>query len=432
MSLESPAPMRLRRATMSAITLLGGVSLAVIPAATVSIASRLFTTAEQGVIAVTVTVATFAGQLAFAVIVESRLSSAGTERRVVFPLWLAAASVVAGVAVIATGPNVVSLCIGLPVLVAALEVGRGVSVAERLDRREIWASILVGAGALVGVLAGFAGQDWALAPLVVGIVAATVVRCLPVEHRASRPERRVMGWVVADTAITGAVYPLLNSMILAFLGPNEAVLFAAISTVSGLLAIPLNFMRLRLLKEHSGLDIVVSAGAVVAAIAALLVAEQLGLFGFLFGEAWTTSATLLPLLVACAWRAASLATTIPFAALRRRGEVRLVTGLRALVSAITFALAGLALATGSLAAVFAGLLVAELISAVVYEAARRRAAAAERVAAEQVAAEQSGAEQSAAEQSAAKAGADAAAPAGTEAAGSARHARDERPDGGTP
>jgi|GEM_PF-669399 len=423
MSLESPAPMRLRRATMSAITLLGGVSLAVIPAATVSIASRLFTTAEQGVIAVAVTVATFAGQLAFAVIVESRLSSAGTERRVVFPLWLAAASVVAGVAVVATGPNVVSLCIGLPILVAALEVGRGVSVAERLDRREIWASVLVGAGALAGVTAGFANQAWALTPLVAGIVAATVVRCLPVEHRASRPERRVMGWVVADTAITGAVYPLLNSMILAFLGPNEAVLFAAISTVSGLLAIPLNFMRLRLLKEHSELDIVVSAGAVAAAIAVLVVAEALGLFGFLFGEAWTGSATLLPLLIACAWRAASLATTIPFAALRRRGEVRLVTGLRALVSAITFGLAALALLTGSLAAVFTGLLLAELVSAVLYEAARRRRVAVERAEAARSAAE-SGADAADAADAAASAGA-----ARTDAAGSARHARDE-PAGG--
>lgn len=376
MSLESPAPMRLRRATMSAITLLGGVSLAVIPAATVSIASRLFTPAEQGAIAVAVTVATFAGQLAFAVIVESRLSSAGTARRVVFPLWLAAASVIAGLAIVLAGPSVVTLCIGLPVLVAALEVGRGVSVAERLDVREIWASLLVGLGALAGVLAGFADQAWALVPLVAGIVAATVVRCLPVEHRASRPEPRVMGWVIADTAITGSVYPLLNSMILAFIGPQEAVLFAAISTVSGLLAIPLNFMRLRLLKEHSMLDIVVSGAAVVGAVAALLVAEALGVFDFLFGEAWSANATLVPLLVACAWRAASLATTIPFAALRRRGEVALVTWLRAAVSVLTFGLAAAGLATGELAAVFAGLLVAELLSALVYEAARRRRVAA--------------------------------------------------------
>ena len=141
-------------------------------------------------------------------------------------------------------------------------------------------------------------------------------------------------------------------------------------------------MRLRLLKEHSTLDIVVSGGAVLAAVVALLVAEALGVFGYLFGAAWSESATLLPLVVACAWRAASLATTIPFAALRRRGEVRLLTGLRAIVSALTFVLALAGLALQSLAAVFAGLLVAELVSALVYEWARRRRVARSAAAAE--------------------------------------------------
>jgi hypothetical protein len=367
-----PSPMRLRGAALSLITLLGGVSLAVIPAATISISSRLFSVEEQGFLAVAVLVATFAGQLTFAVVVEARLSSAATERRVVFPLWLAALSVVTAAVIAILPPNAVVLAVGLPILIAALEVGRGVSVAERLDRREIVASIAVGSGALVGVLAGFAGQEWALIPLVVGIAVATCIRCLPVSHRASRPEPAVMGWVIADTAITGVIYPLLNTMILAFLGSADAVLFTSIATVSGLLAIPLNFMRLRLLKEHSGLDIVVSAASVAAAVVALLVLEFVGAFGFIFGSAWTESATLVPLLLACAWRAASLATTIPFAALRRAGAVRLLTGLRAIVSVITFALAAIGLAFGSLAAVFLGLLVAELSSALVYEVARRR------------------------------------------------------------
>lgn len=367
-----PGPLRLRRAALSLITLLGGVSLAVIPAATVSISSRLFTVEEQGFLAVAVLVATFAGQLTFAAVVESRLSSAATERRVVFPLWLAGISVITAVVLALVPPNAIALAIGLPILIAALEVGRGVSVAERLDQREIAASVTVGVGALIGVLAGFADQQWALVPLVAGIAVATCVRCLPVNHRASRPEPAVMGWVLADTAITGAVYPLLNAMILAFLGPADAVLFTSISTVSGLLAIPLNFMRLRLLKEHSRLDIVVSGASVLAAVIALLVLEVTGFFGFLFGEAWTESATVVPLLLACAWRAASLATTIPFAALRRAGEVRLVTALRAAVSVLTFALAAVGLALQSLPAVFLGLLIAELASAVVYEVARRR------------------------------------------------------------
>ncbi|MDJ0324909.1 hypothetical protein QMG61_14185 [Cryobacterium sp. PH31-AA6] len=372
MTADLPSPLRLRRATLSLITLLGGVSLAVIPAATISISSRLFSRPEQGVIAVAVMVATFVGQLTFAVVLESRLSSAATERRVVFPLWLAGLAIVAALVMALNPTNPVVLVIGLPVLIAALEVGRGVSVAERLDVREIWASVVVGLGALGGVVAAFTGQTWALVPLVAGIAAATLLRSLPVAHKASRPEPAVMGWVVADTAITGVIYPLLNTMILALLGPGDAVLFTAIATVSGLLAIPLNFMRLRLLKAHSQLDIVVSAGAVLAAVVVLVLLERTGVLGFIFGGVWTSSAAILPLVLACAWRAASLPTTIPFAALRRMGEVRLLTGLRAVVSAMAFALAAIGLALHSLPAVFLGLLLAELASAVVYELARRR------------------------------------------------------------
>jgi len=372
MTADLPSPVRLRQATMSLITLLGGVSLAVIPAATVSISSRLFSRPEQGIIAVAVMVATFAGQLTFAVVLESRLSSAATERRVVFPLWLAGLALLAALVIAVNPTNPVVLCVGLPLLIAALEVGRGVSVAERLDVREIWASVAVGLGALGGVAAAFAGQQWALIPLVAGIAGATIVRCLPVSHRASRPDPAVMGWVVADTAITGVIYPLLNTMILALLGPGDAVLFTAIATVSGLLAIPLNFMRLRLLKAHSRLDIAVSGGAVLAAVVVLVVLERTGALGLIFGGVWTNSAVLLPLVLACGWRAASLATTIPFAALRRMGEARLLTGLRAAVSLMAFALAAIGLALHDLSAVFLGLLIAELVSAVVYELARRR------------------------------------------------------------
>src|SRR4029453_3007259 len=165
------------------------------------------------------------------------------------------------------------------------------------------APVAGGLGALVGVLAGFAEQDWALSPLVVGIAVATCVRCLPVTHHASRPEPAVMGWVVPEPAIPGVIYPLLNTMILAFLGSADAVLFTSIATVSGLLAIPLNFLRLRLLKAHSRLDIVISSASVGGAVLVLLVLELTGAFAFVFGSAWTESATLAPLLLACAWRA---------------------------------------------------------------------------------------------------------------------------------
>ncbi len=372
MTTELPPELRLKSAALSLITLVGGVSLAVIPAATVSISSRVFPIQQQGWIAVAVLLGTFFGQVTFAVVVESRLSSAGTDRRVTFPLWLAGLSVVTAAAIAIEYQNAVVLCIGLPILLASLEVGRGVSVAERLDIREMWAAIAVGAGALTGVLVAFAGQSWGLIPLVTGIVVATIVRSLPVSHKASRPEPRVMAWVVADVTITGGIYPLLNATILALLGPVPAVLFTSISTVSGLLAIPLNFMRLRLLKQHSTLDIVVSAVSVVGAIVVIFVCEFLGVFEFIFAKAWTLEATLVPLFVACLWRAASLATTIPFAALRRMGQAKLLTVLRASVAVVTFGAALAIIALNSLAWIFAVLLAGELLQALLYELARRR------------------------------------------------------------
>ncbi|MBC7441245.1 MAG: hypothetical protein H7311_01740 [Ramlibacter sp.] len=363
---------QLRRASSSLVSLVGGISLAVIPAAVLSIASRVFALPEQGRIAVAIMVATFVGQVVFAVVVESRLSSHLTERRVTFPVWLAGLGVVAAIVIAVFPTNAVVLCLALPVLVAALEVGRGVSVAERLDTRETVAAVLVGLGALGGVLAALSGVEAALVPLVAGIALATLVRSLPVPHRASSPNLGTMGWVVTDVSITGIVGPLINATILALLGPVQSVLFTAVSTVSGLLAIPLNFMRLRLLKAHSPLDIVVSGFALVVATIAIAVAEFTGLLGFFFGVAWTIESTAGLLAAACLWRAASLATTLPFAALRRRGAVRIVTTLRAGAAVFTFAIALVALSTHELAWVFAALLVGELVQALLYETARRR------------------------------------------------------------
>lgn len=361
-----------RRGMRSLVTLAGGAALAVVPAASVSIASRLFDQRGQGWVAVAVLIATFAGQIAFSVVVEARLASPGRERRVVLPRWLVVLAVGAAVVVAVTPPNAVVLSLALPLMSAGLEVGRGVSVAERLDRREAVASVAVGGGAVVGVAAALLGQRWALVPVVVGIAAATLVRARPVPHRASPMDPNAMRWVLTDTAVTGVVPPLLNAVILGRLSAVDAVLFTSVSTVSGLLAIPLNFMRLRLLKERSRLDVVLSAASLAAAVLVIVGLELAGVFGLLFGAAWTRSPTIVPLLVACAWRAASLATTIPFTALRRAGAVRLVTGLRASVSILTVVLALVGLVLAGLTGAFAGLLVSEMTAATVLAASARR------------------------------------------------------------
>jgi len=362
----------LERAILSSLSLAGGVSLAVVPAATLSISAHSFQTSQQGFVSVAITASTFFSQLAFAAIVESRLGSANTARRVTFPRWLVLLTFIAGSAIILLPSNPTVISLALPVLLASLEVGRGVSVAEHLDKREIWSAMLVGAGALGGISAAYLGFDWGFVPLAMGIIGATLVRSRRVEHRASRPELIVAAWVLTDVAITGIIYPVLNTFILLYVGATQSVLFAAISTVSGLLAIPLNFMRTRLLKSHSPFDIWLSMATVVVATVVIAILERTGVLGFIFKGSWTFEATVVPLAIACLWRMASLATTLPFASLRRGGHVRVLAVLRGSCAFATF-VAGLAvIPLQSLAGIFVVMLCGELTQAALYEITRRR------------------------------------------------------------
>jgi hypothetical protein len=189
-------------------------------------------------------------------------------------------------------------------------------------------------------------------------------------HRGRHSDSR--GRRAADVGLTGITYPVLNAVILTLLGPAASVIFAAISTVSGLLAIPLNFLRVRLLKEHSPLDIVVTACALVFAAVVIGIAEFTGLLGLAFGVTWTVAHTLLPVLVACLWRIATLFSAIPFAALRRAGRAKLVMILRSASALFTFGLAVPSTMFGQIWVVFAALLVGELVLALNCEIARRR------------------------------------------------------------
>ena len=360
------------RSVRSALNLASGVSLSIVPPAVLSISSNTFAVHEQGVVAVAVTTATFLSQLNFGAVVEARLSSVRTSRFVAIPLWLTALGLAAALVMIVFHSVPIAVCVTLPFLFGALEVGRGVSVAEGYPYREVAAAAVLGLGAAAGVVLALLHQPWGLAVMGAGIAAAILIRAVRAPWRAPAPDPAIRGWVLADVGLTGITYPVLNLVILALLGPAASVIFAAVSTVSGLLAIPLNFLRVRLLKEHSVLDIVVTSCALALAGGVIAVAEFTGLLGLAFGSTWTVAVTALPLLIACLWRIATLFSAIPFAALRRTGQAKLVMILRGASALLTFALAVPSTALGQIWIVFAALLVGEVVLAVNCEVARRR------------------------------------------------------------
>lgn len=372
MAADVASPSRRARGVRSALNLASGVSLSIVPPAVLSISTNTFPVAEQGIVAVAVTTATFLSQLNFGAVIESRLSSTRTSRFVAVPLWLTTLGLIAATATVVFHSAPLVVCLALPFLFAVLEVGRGVSVAEGYPYRELWSAIALGVGATVGVIASLMHQPWGLAAIGIGIAAAILIRAVRAPRIAPRPDPAIRGWVVADAGLTGITYPVLNTVILALLGPAASVIFAAVSTVSGLLAIPLNFLRVRLLKEHSPLDIVVTACALLFAAVVIGIAEFTGLLSRAFGTTWTVADTILPLLVASLWRIATLFSAIPFAALRRAGHAKLVMILRGASALLTFGLAVPSTMFGQIWIVFAALLIGELVLALNCEIARRR------------------------------------------------------------
>jgi hypothetical protein len=361
---------RWRHGLSAGLSLVSGASLAIVPAAVLSLSAHTFPVSEQGILALAITAATFLGQLVFGATVEARLST-DRSRTVATPPWLLVSGGVATVALALAPLSVWFAVAALPLVLGALEVGRGVSVVEERVRRETMAALAVGTGAALGVLLGILGIAGGFAVLAAGVLVAIVVRSWGFPASAPPPDPTIRRWVLLDVALTGIAAPLLNASLLALLGPFASTLFAAVSTVSGLLAIPLNFLRSRLLRAHGTLDIAVTVFALAGGAVAIAVAELTGLLGLFFGETWTLGGTALPLLFAAAWRVAALFSAIPFAALRRAGRARLVTVLRGSAAAFTFALATASTVFGQLWIVFAALTLGELVLAATCEIARR-------------------------------------------------------------
>lgn len=272
------------------LTMGSGVALSILPPAALSVSGNTLDPSDQGVVAVAVLTATFVGQVATGAIVEARLASPTTMRAVATPWWLSAVGVIGAAVLFLFPTSPIAIALALPALFSALEVGRSVAISEALSARETAAGVLLGVGAGLAVWQAIVGGLPGFSILAVASALAILIRALGAPASAPPADPIVRRWVVSDVTFTGITFPVLNSVILGVLGSSAAAIFATVSTASGLLSIPLNFLRVRLLKEHSRREIVTTAVVVLIAIAAIAAAAALGLFSVLFGETWTWEA----------------------------------------------------------------------------------------------------------------------------------------------
>lgn len=350
----------------------GGIALAVVPAIALITATKLFGTQEQGYLAVAIMFASYIGQTATAGLIEAKLANPHRSGHLRIPsalLFMSAATVIAFV-IWPTTWWVIAF--GLPIIFAALESGRAAAVAERRDIREIVASIVVGGVSFLSLILAFSGCPQTYAVLAAGVLVASLVRSYRIPRDVSKPQSHFMFWVIADVGITGAIFPLLNTVVISQLGAESAVAFAAISSASGVVGIPLTYLRIRLLSEHSRFDILLSLFSVLTAIFAILIADWLGIFSLLFGNSWNEAASIGALLVACAWRGASMLTTIPFAKFRRAGRAKTVTYIRLISSVVSVLIAVSILRFDNLALVFGAMLTGELLQWAAFEFMSRK------------------------------------------------------------
>lgn len=356
-----------RLQALQSVAMIGaGAVLALTPAGFQAIGARTLSVPTQGVLALALAVGTFLGQVVGAWVVESRLATreddeAGGE--VPYPLTLLA-SAAAGAAVLVAWPQEwLAHLVGVPLLLASLVAGRLVSVGRHHVVREVLASAVLVLTLGLVALDGFSGP-WAIRWMVLSATAAVFVRYVPTP-RVRAVSRRNRGWVVADTTVAGIAQPLLNGVLLAVAGPQAAIAYRAVSTVSAAFEPVISYVRVRLLVSESRFQVALGAVTLVGVAGLLVGMDALGLFDALLGSAWYP-VTIGALLAACGWRASTLVTTVPFARLRRDGRTRDVFLMRAASAACYLAIATPLALTGSAALVFVGLLVAEGLTAAAY------------------------------------------------------------------
>lgn len=348
---------------------LGSGLAAVMPLALLTLAVR-----DEGVgfgahLALGLVVAGFAAQLVGSAEVEARLPAKTSLR---LPTWV----VVLAVAPVAgwLGGEPTGMYLAVVVGLVPLDVGRSLSTAQGRHRTEL---------AVSGVLAGTIALAWSIgggaAPVLAGIGIMASVAIRAVDQRGGSVPGRRPGWIwiLLDTSVTGVVQPAVLAVAVAFMTPAAAVGFRTVTGVANVLSPVLGVVRLRLLSGAPRREMHPAVLGCCGLALALCAASVTGLFPAVFGEAWQ-AVTTASVLAAVSWKLWGLASTFPFAALRRAGAFAAVFGVRVLSSVLYLVLCVAAvLTTSDLAVLLGALCVTEALACCGYWIAVRGVAPAD-------------------------------------------------------
>nr|WP_221381258.1 hypothetical protein [Actinoplanes polyasparticus] len=355
------------------VLLLAGSGIsAIIPIATLSIATQTLGTSGQGVVALTLAVAAYAAQLTGAALIEGPLAAG--EREPSLSWWLILPAAV-GAALLAFGAvNMIFAATGVLLLYPVLELTRVSCVVRNQARTEARSAATIAAAAVAALLLSrtpVSGSAWAV--LALGGFAAVLLRRGTLSGRPTRPAPKGIGRpIIAETAVTGSVQPLLVAVISAVLGPLAAVGFRALTSLGSLMSPALGFLRLRLLSHNAGrTDRIVALTLLVVFGVAVVVVGETPLLPALFGEAWEYSSYFV-LIVLVAWRLVVAAATFPFAQLRREGRTTTVLAVRTVTSILLLVFSVAGAHWYGVTGAFTGLLLAEAISVLLYRWALAR------------------------------------------------------------
>ncbi|MDK9592531.1 hypothetical protein [Propionibacterium freudenreichii] len=340
---------------------------AVIPIGVLSGAGSVYGLERTGVISVCLALAAYLAQVLTSVCVEAPLYGGGDRADIPTVVFAGGflGCVLWGFGVTGSGVAVAGLFLMIP----ALECARASAVLQGGWRREL----IVGALLAAGVAWTLISQGpVALHVGVAATVAAAMVIRMPEHWTGFVLPRGGQWWVVFETALVGSVQPVAMSVAYGGLGAGAATGLKFVLSVTNIISPVLYFLRLRLLSRRSVRDIALACVLLVLGCSAILVAQTLGVFGLMFGPAWS-AVSLGMLIVGVIWKGLSAGTTMPFAALRRSGDGAVVIAVRLVVTALFIAASLIAVdAVGTVVGVLIGFAISEALSWILFEVAARR------------------------------------------------------------